>query len=178
MQNVNVFNFLSSMFGATALNGSLGPGTQILGPKYLDPNSRVWNVWVPSAGTHHPGTQMKGPRYWDPSVFRSERSEALYRSPNIRGTLWVPKYEQGRQTSQCHCTGCFLPRLEAMLWNASKLWISFQKALISTLEYEVPSRTPMSKTLNGTPISEGPKLCIINHIHWHHLLILASKPQT
>ena len=57
MQNVNVFNFLSSMFGAKALNGSLGPGTQILGPKYLDPN-----VQVPSAETHRPGTKMKGPR--------------------------------------------------------------------------------------------------------------------
>ena len=64
MQNVNVFNFLSSMFGAKALNGSLGPGTQILGPKYLDPKSRVWNVRVSSAETQRPGAQMKGPRYW------------------------------------------------------------------------------------------------------------------
>ena len=56
-------------FGAKALNGSLGPGTQdpnegtqMLGPKYWDPNSEVRNVRVPSAGTHRPGTQMKRPR--------------------------------------------------------------------------------------------------------------------
>ena len=55
-------------------------GTHMLGPKYRDPNSQVWNVRVPSAGTHRPGTQMKGPIYWDPSVFRSERSEAVYGS--------------------------------------------------------------------------------------------------
>ena len=80
------------MNGAKALNGSLGPGTQdpnegtqMLGPKYWDPNSEVWNVWVPSAGTHHPGTQMKGPRYRDPSkgqrhIMGPERLEALYES--------------------------------------------------------------------------------------------------
>ena len=73
--------------GAKQLNGSLGPGTRdpnegthMLGPKYRDPNSQVRNVRVPSAGTHRPGTRMKGPIYWDPSVFRSERSEALYGS--------------------------------------------------------------------------------------------------
>ena len=60
---------LKKYYGAKHLNGSLGPGTQdpnegtqMLGPKYWDPNSEVWNVRVPSAGTHHPGTQMKGPR--------------------------------------------------------------------------------------------------------------------
>ena len=65
-----------TIFGAKALNGSLGPGTQdpnegtqMLGPKYWDPNSEVRNVRVPSAGTHHPGTQMKGPRYWDPNAW-------------------------------------------------------------------------------------------------------------
>ena len=106
------------ILGAKALNGSLGPRTrvpndrtQMLGPKYRDPNSRDWNVRVPSAGTHRPGTQMKGPRCWDPSVFWSERSEALYGSlgwrhlmgpqrleafngsPNVRSTLRVPRPE-------------------------------------------------------------------------------------
>ena len=83
------FSF-GTIFGAKALNGSLGPGTQdpnegnqILVPKYLDLNSRIWNVQVPSAGTHCPGTQMKGPRCWDPSVFRSEKSETLYGSPKV-----------------------------------------------------------------------------------------------
>ena len=38
------------------------PGTQMMGPKYQDPKSQVWNVRVPSAGSHSPGTQMKGPR--------------------------------------------------------------------------------------------------------------------
>ena len=61
------------LLGTKALNGSLGPGTrmkgtQMLGPKYRDPNSQVWNVRVSSAGTHHPGTKMKGPGYWDPSA--------------------------------------------------------------------------------------------------------------
>ena len=68
--------FYGTLFGAKALNGSLGPRTrvpndrtQMLGPKYRDPNSQDWNVRVPSAGTHRPRTQMKGPRCWDPSVF-------------------------------------------------------------------------------------------------------------
>ena len=61
------------LLGAKALNGSLGPGTQMkgtqmLGPKYRDPNSQVWNVRVSSAGTLHPGTKMKGPGYLDPSA--------------------------------------------------------------------------------------------------------------
>ena len=42
----------------------MGPRTQVLGPKF-----QVWNVRVPSAGTHSPGTQFKGPRYWDPSAW-------------------------------------------------------------------------------------------------------------
>ena len=78
---------MNTIMGAKHLNGSLGPGTQdpnegthMLVPKYWDPNSQVRNVRVPSAGTHRPGTRMKGPIYWDPSVFRSERSEALYGS--------------------------------------------------------------------------------------------------
>ena len=104
-----------TLLGAKALNGSLGPRTrvpndrtQMLGPKYRDPNSQDWNVRVPSAGTHRPRTQMKGPRCWDPSVFWSQRSEALYGSlgwrhlmgpqrleafngsPNVRSTLRVP----------------------------------------------------------------------------------------
>ena len=69
-------NCCVAIFGAKALNGSLGPRTrvpndrtQMLGPKYRDPNSQDWNVRVPSAGTHRPRTQMKGPRCWDPSVF-------------------------------------------------------------------------------------------------------------
>ena len=51
--------------GAKALNGSLVPrtldlneGNQMLGPKYKDTNSRVWNVRVPIAGTHHSRTQI------------------------------------------------------------------------------------------------------------------------
>ena len=91
--------------GAKALNGSLGPGTQdpnegtqMLGPKYWDPNSEVRNVRVPSAGTHRPGTQMKGPRYRDPSkgqrhIMGPARLEALYGSPKVGGTLWVPRLE-------------------------------------------------------------------------------------
>ena len=53
----------------------MGPGTRMNGPKcwetstYWDPNFQVWNVRVPSAGTHRSGTQMKGPRYWDPSAW-------------------------------------------------------------------------------------------------------------
>ena len=64
-----MYLYLTQHFGAKALNGSLGPGTQdpnegtqMVGPKYWDPNFEVRNVRVPSAGTHHPGTQMKGPR--------------------------------------------------------------------------------------------------------------------
>ena len=56
MQNVNVFNFLSSMFGAKALNGSLGPGTQMKGPKYWDPST-----WIRSLGFGMFGSQVLRP---------------------------------------------------------------------------------------------------------------------
>ena len=71
-----------TILGAKQLNGSLGPGTQIvpepgpvkclkgtrtfgtqmMGPECWDPN-----FWDPSVGTLRPRTRMKGPRYRDPS---------------------------------------------------------------------------------------------------------------
>ena len=103
----------------------------MLGPKYWDPNSEVRNVRVPSVGTHHPGTQMKGPRYWDPSkgqrhIMGPARLEALYGSPKVGGTLWVPRLEALNRSPKVRGT-LQVPGLEVPFFTPMASTISLKK---------------------------------------------------